>query len=73
MLDVPACRITHRMRIDDAWHGALDTARELACQWALPDSIIEKQINDHLDLLDEAMSGLERRIIIGIALGKAEA
>ena len=73
VLDVPGCRITHRMQLDEAWRGALATAQELARQFALPDSIIERQIHHHLDLLDDAMSGLERRIIIGIALGKAEA
>lgn len=70
---MPGCRITHRMRIDDAWMGALETARELACQWALTDRAIEQQVNAHLDLLDDQMSGLERRIIIGYALGKADA
>lgn len=72
LVDVPGCRITHRFRIDTQWFDAMDTALDIACQWALPDSEIERQINESLDLMDEAMSGLERRIIIAHALGKAE-
>lgn len=71
--DVPSCRITHRLLIDSNWYDAMDTALDICCQWALPASEQERQINEHLDLLDDKMSGLERRIIIVYAMSKADA
>lgn len=72
VLDVPGCRVTHRLALSPSWWRALDAALELCSKPAA--SLWQKaaDLNLLLDTLDAPLSGLERRIIYTQCMGELE-
>lgn len=72
-VNVPGCRITHRLQLDTAWMRALEGALQFVCQCnASTMAELGARLNVHLDLLDLKLSRFERKIIYMHAMGGTE-